>query len=86
MPGNNVHSFFLENTMQTHWIHRLRERRQQQGLSQSALAQRAGVSPRLISDLEAGRQQTTSPQKLQALATALGVTRRYLCTGNDRTD
>jgi transcriptional regulator with XRE-family HTH domain len=51
---------------------RLRAARHQTGLSQSRLAQRAGLSPSHLGNLERGRRQPRLPTLL-ALADALGV-------------
>jgi transcriptional regulator with XRE-family HTH domain len=52
---------------------RLRERRVKVGLSQYALAKRAGVSKQTISHLESGRNEP-GWETVQKLALALGVT------------
>ncbi len=44
------------------------------GLSQEALAERAGVSARAIRTLERGRRRQPHPHTLSALAQALGLT------------
>jgi len=51
----------------------LRERRIGAGLLQSALAERAGLTQRYISDLERGNHKPTAP-RLRALADALACT------------
>lgn len=52
---------------------RISERRSAMGLSQTALAQRLGVSPQQVQKYEAG-QNRISASRLSDIATALGVT------------
>jgi len=56
--------------------HSLRELRINTGLSQSALAERAGVSAGFINKLEAGEYSTLSIDKSHSLAKGLGLTFR----------
>src|SRR5215472_12138587 len=51
----------------------LRQHRLRAGLSQEALAERAGLSARGISDLERGIRRTPYPATIARLATALGL-------------
>jgi predicted ATPase/transcriptional regulator with XRE-family HTH domain len=51
----------------------LKRYRMAAGLSQEALAARAGISARAISDLERGRHRTPHPNTLDVLATALSL-------------
>src|SRR5580658_8535870 len=52
---------------------RLRARRETAGLSQRSLAQRSGLSVRMISDLERGRTRWPYPDSLRRLADALDL-------------
>jgi transcriptional regulator with XRE-family HTH domain len=52
---------------------RLRELREAAGLSQTALAERAGVRQATVSDLERGKSKGVEFATLEALADALGV-------------
>lgn len=56
---------------------RLRLARQRAGLSQDALADRTGLYPSELSQMEMGRRLPTVPQ-LRQLALALGVSTDYL--------
>jgi transcriptional regulator with XRE-family HTH domain len=51
----------------------IRQRREEQGLSQLALAKKAGVAQGYISSLEAGEKKNPSIGVLRKLARALGV-------------
>jgi len=51
----------------------LRQRRLAAGLSQEALAERAGLSARAVSDLERGRKRRPHPATVRRLAEALGL-------------
>ena len=53
---------------------RLKQLRLDKGLSVADLAEQAGVSKPYIWQIESGRRQNPSGEKLQKLATALGVT------------
>ena len=53
---------------------RLKGFREQRGLSVAKLSDLAGVSKPYIWQIESGRRQNPSGEKLQRLATALGVT------------
>ena len=53
---------------------RLKQLRELAGLSQNALAKRAGISRPIISELESNRRRTTSIETARRLAKALGVT------------
>jgi transcriptional regulator with XRE-family HTH domain len=53
---------------------RLKQFRELAGFSQNELAKRAGINRPIISELEAGRQQTTTVDTARKLAAALGVT------------
>lgn len=63
--------------METSFTERLRNARNNRGLSQAELAQRAGLEPSAVSHFEAGRRQP-SFHNLRKLADALGVTTDYL--------
>jgi putative transcriptional regulator len=52
---------------------RLRELRDEKGLSQQALGDKAGVRQATISDLESGKAKGVEFQTLEKLAAALGV-------------
>jgi transcriptional regulator with XRE-family HTH domain len=54
----------------------LRELRQEVGLSQNALAEKAEVSPAFVYKLEAGEYSTLSIDKSRQLAKGLGMTFR----------
>lgn len=51
----------------------LRQARERRGLSQRALAQKAGVTDSYVSQLESGRRPPPRPRVITALARALGV-------------
>jgi non-specific serine/threonine protein kinase len=51
----------------------LRQHRQQAGLSQAELAERAGLSQRAVSDLERGLRQAPYPATIRHLAESLGL-------------
>jgi transcriptional regulator with XRE-family HTH domain len=51
----------------------IRKLRQSAGLTQEALAEAVGLSPRAICKLETGRTQNPSAATLAAVARALGV-------------
>lgn len=57
---------------------RIRNRRQELGLSQQALADQVGVSRPTISQIESGAQPTMNTDTAKALARALGVSIDYL--------
>jgi DNA-binding Xre family transcriptional regulator len=52
---------------------RLKELRQERGLSQAALAKRAGIRQATISELETGKSQAITFDVLERLARALQV-------------
>lgn len=58
---------------------RVRRLRKEQGVTQTELAKRAGLSQGTINDLESGRSKGS--QHIVALAAALGVTPSYLTVG-----
>lgn len=60
---------------------RLRERREEKGLSQADLADRAGQSKTQILNLEAGRGGGARLDTIHALAEALGVPAGWLAFG-----
>lgn len=60
---------------------RLRERRRELGLTQEALAAKAGVSREYVSRIEVGDKRT--PHAVNKLAEALGVEPLWLTTGLD---
>src|SRR5215472_10975125 len=51
----------------------LRRLRLQRGLSQEALAERAGVTPRAVAALESGGRRRPYPRTVEMLAEALGL-------------
>src|SRR3954454_23999729 len=53
---------------------RLRRAREAAGLSQEELAERAGVSPNTVGDLERGEHRRPYPATVRALADALALT------------
>ncbi|MFO7906190.1 MAG: helix-turn-helix transcriptional regulator [Pirellulaceae bacterium] len=59
------------------FVKRLREARESRGLSQSELAERAGLQPSAVSHFETGRR-SPSFHNLRKLSDALGVTIDYL--------
>lgn len=65
----------------TEMKNRLAFAREKRGLSQGALAEKAGVSQVTITHLESGRNQTS--KKLVAIAVALGVSAEWLQQGAD---
>ena len=56
---------------------RLKEAREQQGLSQAELGERAGMQPSAIAHFEANRRKP-SFENVRRLATSLGVSSDYL--------
>ena len=60
-------------------MYRIRERRQAQGLTQEALAERCGITQPGLSLIESGR--STRVSTLQAIAKALGCDVRDLFAG-----
>jgi transcriptional regulator with XRE-family HTH domain len=65
---------------ETEFARRLRELRDQRGLSQTDLAKRVGVHYTHIGRYEAGRANPTA-ETLRSLAESLGVTTDYLMSG-----
>ncbi len=65
---------------------RIKQRRHVSGLSQNALARRAGVSKSLISKLELGNSKSGETLKLLPLAIALDVSPEWLHTGRGSVD
>jgi transcriptional regulator with XRE-family HTH domain len=63
---------------------RLRELREAAGLSQVALAERAGVRQATVSDLETGKSKGIDFATLEALADALGTTAEQLLVHTPR--
>ena len=63
--------------MEESFTERLRKARENRGLTQADLAQRAGLEPSAVSHFEAGRRQP-SFHNLRKLADALSVTTDYL--------
>jgi transcriptional regulator with XRE-family HTH domain len=64
---------------------RIKQRRQELGLSQDALAQRAGISKSFLSDLETGKR-SVGAETLLDLGRAMGVSLDFLMTGADSGD
>lgn len=62
---------------------RLRALRAEAGLSQAALAERAGLTTLGVSQLETGRRRDPSWQTVQALAAALEVSTEAFRTKGD---
>ncbi len=58
---------------------RLRKARMAAGLSQTQLAERAGVNRNIVTDLENGKARIPAFDKLVLLARALDVQPEYLC-------
>jgi len=61
---------------------RVKQRRRELGLSQDALAQRAGISKSFLSDLETGKR-SLGAETLLDLARAMGLSLDYLMTGKE---
>ncbi len=59
---------------------RIAARRRELGLTQEALAEKAELSPQLVSYAESGKR-ATRPENLFKLARALGVSADYLLSG-----
>ncbi|MFJ8687359.1 helix-turn-helix domain-containing protein [Micromonospora wenchangensis] len=53
--------------------HRIRELRQQSGLSVTALARRIGITPQYLSQIERGHRPTVSPHTFTQIRAAMGV-------------
>jgi transcriptional regulator with XRE-family HTH domain len=64
---------------------RVKQRRQELGLSQDALAQRAGISKSFLSDLETGKR-SVGAETLLDLGRAMGVSLDFLMTGKGSED
>ncbi|MDX8402516.1 MAG: helix-turn-helix transcriptional regulator, partial [Mariprofundaceae bacterium] len=60
---------------------RLKKERNERGLTQSALAKKAGVTKATISALELGYSKQASAEVLLKLSRALGVNPEWLVTG-----
>ena len=60
---------------------RLKIARNNRGLSQSALARKAGITPSAISQIEAGLTKKPSSENLLPLASALNIDPNWLITG-----
>ncbi|MQL52711.1 helix-turn-helix domain-containing protein [Desulfofundulus thermobenzoicus] len=75
--------YFLEQTDRSHSLgYRLRRLRQKQGLTVAALADKAGVSPGLLSQIENG-QTTPLLDTLESIARALHTSVSYFLTKQD---
>ncbi len=61
---------------------RIAKRREQQSLSQKALAEKVGISQQSVNKIESG--QTRNPRNLDKLAAALSVTQQWLLFGDMR--
>lgn len=69
-------------------LRKFRQRRESMGLSRPELADRAGISHRLIEGLEQGRNVNPSLETLERLCVALGVSCDFFFTDDvpdDRT-
>lgn len=64
---------------------RVKNRRHELGLSQDALAEKAGISKSFLSDLENNRR-SIGAETLLDLGRAMGVSLDYLMTGNGSND
>ncbi len=62
---------------------RLRELREERGITQEALGSKAQISPLMVSHFETGRRQTPSIESLIKLANALYVSADYLIGRTD---
>lgn len=56
-----------------HMIYKIREIREEQHISQSELAEKAGISRSILGGLETGREIQTTTKTLLKIADALGV-------------
>jgi transcriptional regulator with XRE-family HTH domain len=65
--------------------HRIRHRRLELGLSQDALAEKAGISKSFLSDLERGKR-SIGAETLLDLGRAMGLSLDLLMTGRDSGD
>src|SRR5919202_5773583 len=63
----------VEHAAGMHFGARLRRLREAAGLTQEALAERAGLSPNAVGALERGDRRHPHPGTLRALADALGL-------------
>lgn len=54
---------------------RIRELRQESGLSASALARKIGISPQYMHQIERGKRPTVSPAMFNRIVAAMGVPR-----------
>jgi transcriptional regulator with XRE-family HTH domain len=61
---------------------RVKQRRRELGMSQDALAKRAGISKSFLSDLETGKR-SLGAETLLDLARAMDLSLDYLMTGNE---
>jgi len=64
-------------------MHRLRALRDERGLTQQELGEKAGMSPVMISHFETGRRTSPSIENLVKLADALDVSVDYLLGRSD---
>ncbi len=62
---------------------KLKEARKKAKLSQSALAQKAGISSRTLQNYEMGKRYPASLDIARALAEALGTTTEHLLSGGE---
>jgi transcriptional regulator with XRE-family HTH domain len=60
---------------------KVREARQESGLSQNELAQRVGLTRTRINQIEQGRTRTIKPENIQKIATALDKPELYFYLG-----
>lgn len=69
------------NTLLTQMGNRIYTRRKQLHLTQDALAERANVTPQMISSAELGKK-ALRPENIIKICSALDISTNYLLTGN----
>ena len=77
MPNSGVFRLAYMNT----WNERVRERREELGMSQAELARRVGVKPPSVFEWEDGTIKNLRGPNLMRVSAELGVTPTWLLTG-----
>lgn len=68
-----------------HFSDKLKEARKKAGLSQSALAEKAGISVRTLQNYEMGKRYPASLDIAVALSSALGITTEEMLSSGEKT-